>query len=132
MNAVLAPRTTLLGLASRAVPFLAGLAFYDRDGTLAVDIFLFKSVMIVLGAAAGAALLLAAFRFVPARAGTGLALRPCWMGRNMALDRAVLVAAMGMGAGDWFAGIGLRYLVIPIIAAAMGALAQRAAGGDRP
>ena len=118
-------RTSLLGLASWALPFFAAFAFYGPDGQLAVDIFLFKSVMIVLGVLSGAWLLLIAFRRVPARLAEGLVLGCYWFALNAGLDLAVLVGAMGMDAGDWFTGIGLRYLVMPIMAGAMGALAQR-------
>ena len=57
----------------------------------------------------------------------GLVLGLFWAALNWALDLAVLVGAMGSPLGEWVIGIGLRYLMIPIMAGAMGAVgaAQR-------
>jgi hypothetical protein len=125
-DTILTLRNALLGLASWAIPFVAGLVFYDQTGQLWVDIFLFKSVMIVIGALAGAWLLLRAFRHLRPSFGNGLGLGALWFAINCTLDLAILVGVMGMGAGEWASGIGLRYLVIPIIAAAMGRIGEGA------
>ncbi len=125
MGQILTIRILLLGLACWALPFLASFAFYDRTGNLQVDIFLFKSIMIVFGGLVGAWLLLAAFRRIEPGFSSGLILGLTWFALNCVLDLAVLVAAMGVGAGEWLTGIGLRYLMIPIMAAAMGSLAAR-------
>ena len=81
--------------------------------------------MVVVGALSGAWLLLRTFQHVEPTLRSGLALGGFWFGINCLLDLTILVGAMGMGAGEWAVGIGLRYLVIPIMAAAMGATAER-------
>ncbi len=125
MRQVLTLRNLALGLASWAIPFAASIAFYDRSGQLAIDIFLFKSIMIVFGGLVGAWLLLVAFGRLTPSFSNGLMLGLAWFAINCALDLAVMVILMGMDAGEWFTGIGLRYLMIPIMAASMGALAAR-------
>jgi hypothetical protein len=116
-----------MGLASWAVPFLAAFGFYDREGQLAVDIFTFKTAMILVGGLVGAGLLVRAFRHMPVALGSGVVLGLSWAVINWTLDLAVLVGAMGSEPGAWFWGIGLRYLMLPIMAGAMGAVgaAQR-------
>ena len=127
MKTILTLRVILLGLASWVVPFILAFAFYDRTGQLAIDVFLFKSIMVVFGGLVGAYLLLRAFRRVTPSFANGLALGLVWLVLNWALDIAILVGAMGMPASEWFQAIGLRYLMIPIMATAMGTLAARQA-----
>jgi len=123
---VMTVRNTGYGLATWAVPFFAAFAFFDGTGALAVDIFLFKTVMILLGGAVGAWLLVLAFRRVPPGFGNGLALGLFWAAVNWALDLAILVGLMGSPFGEWLVGVGLRYLMLPIMAAAMGAVGAQA------
>lgn len=118
-------RTALLGLASWAVPFLAAFAFFDRTGQLAIAQPLFKSLMVVIGGGVGVGLLVLAFRRVPKTLIAGLLLGLFWLGLNWALDIAVLLPMSGQGIGAWFQDIGLRYLMIPVMAMAIGAAAQR-------
>ena len=125
-NTILTPRNLLFGFASWAIPFFAAFAFYDQTGALSVDVFLFKSLMIVVGALSGAWLLLRAFRHLRPSFRNGLAIGVLWFAINCGLDLAVLVGAMGMGAGEWAMAVGLRYLVIPIMAAAIGKMGESA------
>ena len=115
-------RNTLYGLATWAIPFVAAFAFYDRTGQLAVDLITFKTAMILVGGVVGAWLLVLAFRRVTPTLAAGFLLGLFWAAINWGLDLAVLVGAMGSDPGDWVLGIGLRYLMIPIIAAGMGAV----------
>ncbi len=46
------------------VPFATAIPFYSRDGELVIDVFLFKSIMIVVGSLIGAFLLVRYFRRV--------------------------------------------------------------------
>jgi len=39
----------LYGFLAWLIPFVASLFFYTREGELTIDIFLFKSIMIVVG-----------------------------------------------------------------------------------
>lgn len=119
---ILTLRNSVLGLLSWAIPFFAAFVFFDRDGQLAVDVFAFKTAMILVGGVAGAWLLVLGFRRLRPAILSGLALGLFWAAINWALDLAVLVAAMGTDPVDWFWGVGLRYLMIPIMATAIGAV----------
>ncbi|MBI4723630.1 MAG: hypothetical protein HY765_00985 [Rhodomicrobium sp.] len=120
-------RTSILGLLSWLIPFVAASLFFDRTGQLVILQPLFKSLMVVIGGGLGAALLVLAFRRVPASWQTGLALGCYWLFLNLALDLLVLVAIIGMPVITYFYDIGLRYLLIPILSTAMGITVQEAA-----
>lgn len=128
MLSVFTWRSTLLGLVSWAVPFIASFAFFGRDGQLMVSQPLFKSLMVVIFGGLDVWLLVAAFRRIPRSLGNGLALGVWWLAINMVLDLVVLVPATGMPAWGWFEDIGLRYLLIPAMAAALGAVGRGEAG----
>lgn len=121
----LTPKTIMLGLASWAIPFAVSFAFIDRTGQLQIPQPLFKSLMVVIGGGVGAALLVAAFRRVRPSVLSGLALGVLWLAINLALDIAVLVPMSGMTVSGYLQDIGLRYLLLPIVAVAMGAVAAR-------
>jgi len=70
-------------------------------------------------------LLVLAFRRVPKTLIAGLQLGLFWLGLNWALDIAVLLPMSGQSISAWFQDIGLRYLVLPLTAMAMGAVAAR-------
>lgn len=113
------------GFLSWIVPFVASLFFYTSDGELAIDIFLFKSIMIVVGSITAAFLLISYFKGI----GTdylkeGVTLGLTWLFINLLLDMIVLVAMFGMPAGNYFTQIGLRYLVIPVMTITVGAALQ--------
>ena len=120
-------RIWLYGLLSWAVPFVAAFAFFDATGQLAIPEPLFKSLMVVIGGAVGAVLLVLAFRRTQASIRSGLAIGTLWLAINLALDLVVLVPMSGTSVPDYLSDIGLRYLMIPIMAVAMGAVARRAA-----
>ena len=115
-------RSTLLGLASWAIPFIASFLFFSRTGELTVPRELFKSLMVLTGGASGAVLLIAAFRNVTPNVRSGIALGFYWLGINIALDLGTLVAVMHMDVNLYFIDIGLRYVMLPIMAAAMGVI----------
>lgn len=54
------PKNILYGFFAWLIPFVASFFFYTREGELTIDIFLFKSIMIVVGSFS------AAFLLVPA------------------------------------------------------------------
>lgn len=119
-------RTTLLGIASWAIPFLISFLFFDRTGHLVVAQPLFKSIMVLAGGSSGAALLLAAFPKLSPLPMSALAMGVYWFALNVALDLATLVALMHMPIMLYLTDIGLRYLMLPITAMAMGlAVARR-------
>ncbi|WFN33534.1 hypothetical protein L1S32_06645 [Methanogenium sp. S4BF] len=120
---------TLLGfgLLTWLVPFAISIPLYSQT-----DIFLFKSIMIVVGAAVGAALLVLWFRGVHENhLREGITVGILWLIMNWALDIAILLPLSGSPASSWFAEIGLRYLVIPIMAVTVGYALRDAAGGER-
>lgn len=120
-------RLWLFGILSWLIPFLAAFAFFDASGTLTIPQPLFKSLMVVTGSAAGVVLLVLAFRRVRATVWSGAAIGLFWLALNLGLDVLVLVPMSGSSLPDYFADIGLRYLVLPMVAAGMGAVAGREA-----
>ncbi len=127
MRAVFTFRTAWLGVLSWFVPLVASFAFFDRHGQLLIERPLFKSIMVVVGGGIGAWFLAAAFRRITPSWRTGVALGAYWLAINLILDLAVLVPFTKMPLALYFSDIGLRYLLIPIIAWAMGVVGARAA-----
>jgi hypothetical protein len=110
------------GFLSWLIPFMASFLFYTREGGLIIDIFLFKSIMIVVGSITAAFLLISYFRNIDAEYfKEGVALGLSWFSINILLDLLTLVAMFGMPAEDYFTQIGLRYIVIPVMTITVGA-----------
>jgi hypothetical protein len=124
------PRLLMLffGLLSWLVPFAVSVLLYSPAGEPLYDIFLVKSILIVVGGTTGALLLVLYFRRITENyLAEGAVAGTVWLLINWALDLVVLVPMGGMGIADYFAQIGLRYLLIPAIAVAIGAAAADAA-----
>jgi uncharacterized membrane protein YpjA len=81
---------------------------------------MFKSLMMVVGSAVGAWLLVRVFRQRPAFKRAGMVVGLLWFGINVSLDALILVPLTKMSLPDYFGEIALRYLVIPIMAFAIG------------
>jgi hypothetical protein len=110
------------GLLSWLIPFVTSFLFYTREGELTIDIFLFKSIMIVVGSVTAAFLMISYFKAINADyLKEGVVLGLTWFGMNILLDLVILVAMFGMPAGDYFTRIGLRYVVIPVMCITVGA-----------
>ncbi len=119
-------KMVFLGFLSWLIPFVFSFLFYSGEGELSVDVFLFKSIMIVVGSATGAALLVFYFRDVRAdHFREGVVVGLVVFALNVLLDFIVLLPMSGMGVETYFAQIGLRYLIIPIMSAAIGYVAGR-------
>lgn len=116
----------LYGLLSWVIPFIAAFAFIGPGGKLHVPQPLFKSAMVVIAGAVGALLLARTFRRVMPTRGNGLVIGLYWLAINLVLDFLVLLPMNKMKPTDYLMDIGLRYLLIPIIATAMGAVGERA------
>jgi hypothetical protein len=129
MVRILNPKVLFFGLLSWLIPFLAAIIFYGPGGELWLDRALFKSAMVVIGGGVGLWLLLRAFRTVPPTFRSGAVIGIAWLLINLALDLIILLPMSGMGLAEYGADIGLRYLLLPLTAAAMGHLAERAAKG---
>jgi hypothetical protein len=115
-------RIGLYGLLSWAVPFAVSFLFYGPGGELMIPLPLFKSLMVVVFGGLGAVLLVAAFRRCPPTIMNGLILGLSWLLINIALDLVILVPMAKLPIGQYFYDIGLRYLLIPIMSTAMGAV----------
>lgn len=113
----------MLGLVSWLLPFAASFLFVDRHGQFVIPQPLFKSLMVVLAGGVCSYLLLRAFRDFTPTARTGLLLGLYWMAINVAMDLLVLLPIAKMSLTGYLHDIGLRYLLIPIIGAVMGAVA---------
>jgi len=115
-------RNALYGFLAWLIPFVASIFFYTREGKLTIDIFLFKSIMIVVGSFSAAFLLVSYFKKIDAGYfKEGIIVGLTWFGINILLDLLVLVPMSGMSIADYFSHIGLSYLAIPAMSIAVGA-----------
>lgn len=114
------------GLLTWLVPFIVAIFFYTADGELAIDKFLFKSLMLVVAGIFNTTLLVLMFRTVTDEyIRTGIIIGLTWLAINIGLDLIVLVGMLDTNLATYFREIGLGYLIIPIISIAMGkAIAQ--------
>lgn len=114
------------GLLTWLVPFIVAIFFYTADGELAIDKFLFKSIMLVVAGIFNTTLLVLMFRTVTDEyIRTGIIIGLTWLAINIGLDLIVLVGMLDTNLATYFREIGLGYLIIPIISIAMGkAIAQ--------
>lgn len=120
-------RIVLFGFLSWLAPFVASIFFFSPAG-LVIDIFLFKTVMIVVGSASGAVLLVLHFRNVKRNfLKEGILVGVAWFALNIVLDVLVLLPLSGMDFPTYFAQIGGRYLVMPIMAATVGIVLEKKA-----
>lgn len=126
-------RLVALGIMSWLVPFLVSIPMYSREGEPLLDIFLAKSIMIVVAAGMGTVLILVYFGQVQSGyLREGVVLGVAWLVINWALDAVILLPLSGLTATVYMEQIGLRYLVIPIIAGGIGYAADRAVKTHRP
>ena len=124
-------RLLLYGILTWLIPFGLSLPFYGSDGALQIDIFAFKSIMIISGAATGTLLIFLYLRSLPqetAWIAAGMTIGITWLLINWILDILVMVGLFGVEPWDWFAGIGSRYLIIPMMALLAGASAELGSG----
>lgn len=109
------------GLVTWLVPFIVAIPFYGPDGAPRVDIHLFKSIMIVVATFVGCSLLVKYFKGVTKDyVKTACQVGWLWFGLNIVLDLLILLPLSGLSLTDYITQIGLRYLMIPIIATAFG------------
>ena len=118
-------RRLIAALLTWLVPFLIAVPFYGKNGTLLIDLMLFKSIMIVVATITAAMLMVWFFRAVTTAYTreaviTGLV----WLFVNFVLDTIVLVGLLGMTPLDYITQIGVRYLMIPAMVIAAGIIAD--------
>jgi uncharacterized membrane protein YpjA len=77
--------------------------------------------MIVVGSISAAFLLISYFKKIDTDfIKEGIIVGIIWFGLNILLDLLVLVSMFGMSIPDYFAQIGLRYLVMPAMSISVG------------
>ena len=120
-------RIVLFGILTWLIPFLAAFFFYNSKGELTVDIFLFKSIMIIVGSTTAAILLIRYFKQVSSNfQREGIRLGLFWFILNVLLDMIILIPMSEMSLPEYFAQIGIRYIVIPVMTIMVGtALANK-------
>ncbi len=104
-------RTLWLGCVVWLVPFVVAIGFYTPEGGLRTDIFVFKSVMIVVSSWVGLGLM--AFhlgRVTGNFTRIGLLSALAWLAINWGLDVLILLPLSKQSPGDYFTQIGLGYL----------------------
>jgi len=115
-------KKVLYGFLVWLIPFVASLFFYTKEGRLSIDIFLFKSIMIVVGSISAAFLLVSYFKKINIDyLKEGMMVGIVWFGLNILLDLLILIPMSRMTIADYFAQIGLRYLAMPAMSIAVGA-----------
>lgn len=109
------------GFLSWLIPFVSSLFFYTKEGVLTIDVFLFKSTMIVVGSITAGFLLVSYFKNINANYyNEGIIVGCTWFIINILLDLLILVQMSGMSVTDYFSQIGLRYIVIPVMTVTIG------------
>ncbi|WP_406655931.1 hypothetical protein V7O62_08795 [Methanolobus sp. ZRKC2] len=115
-------RNILYGFLSWLIPLVASFFFYTSEGELTIDIFLFKSIMIVVGSITASILLISYFKKIYSDfLKEGIILGLVWFFINILMDLIVLVQMWDMPFEDYFTQIGLRYVVIPVMCITVGA-----------
>ena len=115
-------RNVLYGFLAWLIPFVASFLFYSGKGKLTIDVFFFKSIMIVVGSISAAFLLISYFRKINADyLKVGIIIGLTWFGMSILLDLLVLIPMSGMSISDYFTQIGVRYIVIPAMTITVGA-----------
>ncbi len=119
-------KNVLYGFFAWLIPFVTSFFFYSKKG-LTIDIFLFKSIMIVVGSISGAILLILYFKKINASyLKESIIVGITWFGINILLDLLILIPMSGMSIADYFTQIGIRYLVMPAMSITVGvSLANR-------
>jgi hypothetical protein len=119
-------RALLIGIGIWFIPFAVGMAIF---AFVPPETALFDTLMSIVLAAVTTG---GAFRFLSHNAtpsaALGMQAGALWAAISLALDAPIFLfglAQMRMPVNEYFADIGLGYLVIPIIAAGMGAAMAR-------
>ncbi len=120
-------RNILYGILAWLIPFVASFFFYSKEEGLTINIFLFKSIMIVVGSISAAFLLISYFKRInTSYLKEGIVVGLTWFGINILLDLLISIPMSGMSIADYFTQIGIRYLVIPVMSIMVGsALANK-------
>lgn len=111
----------LFGFISWLIPFVSSFFFFSKEGLL-IDKFLFKSIMILVGSASGAGLLIYYFKSVTKNfLREGIVIGLSWYFINILLDFMILLPMSGMSIRDYVMQIALVYSTIIAMSTAIGA-----------
>lgn len=114
-------RNILYGFLAWLIPFVSAFFFYSKEDGLVIDIFLFKTIMIVVGAIISAFLLVSYFKRIHANyLMEGIIVGITWFIINIILDILILIPISEMLLSNYFAEIGLRYLIMPVMSIMVG------------
>ena len=103
------------------VPFLVSMPFYGKGGIPMVDVFLIKTIMIIVWASVGWFLLIKYFSKVEKNfLRESLFLGLIWLGINRGLDFIILIPMSGINIQDYMIQTGLRYFMILIFSLTIG------------
>ena len=123
-------RIAVFGFLIWLIPFVISIFFYSPDGELLVQKELFKTIMVMSGSVSAGILIIRYFKKVEAGyLAEGVFVGLAWLAINWLLDIIILIPMSGMTTRAYFAEIGLRYVAIPAMAIAAGAVAEKAASG---
>jgi len=85
-------KNILYGFLAWLIPFVASIFFYTQEGKLTIDIFLFKSIMIVVGSISASILLVSYFKKINGEyLKEGIIVGLTWLVINILMDMLVLI-----------------------------------------
>ncbi|MBM9591345.1 hypothetical protein JWG41_12875 [Leptospira sp. 201903075] len=114
------------GFLSWFFPFFISIFFFSKDGELQIDLFLFKTIMIVVGSLSGCFLLYRYFLLVDSKfLKEGIIIGTSWISINWILDFLILLPMSKMQIDVYFIQIGFRYLSLLFFAIAMGSILEQ-------
>jgi hypothetical protein len=116
----------IYGFLTWLIPFIVAIFFYTPGGELVIDIFTFKTIMIIVSSLCATILLVLLFltifnNFLK----EGIIIGLVWLILNWILDALILLPMNGMDLTTYFSQIGLRYLVIPVTAIGFGFIIEK-------
>ena len=111
----------LFGFIGWFVPFAVSCFMFSKDGGLLIDVFLFKTIMILIGNITGLYLMVLYFKKIKENIlKNSIFLSIIWLIVFWLLDFVILIPMSGMSYGKYFIEIGLRYLLVPFTSMAIG------------
>ena len=119
-------KMVLFGFLTWLVPMMVSFLCYSPQGEPLIGQDLFKSIMIVVGSATGSLLLILYFKkLVSNYLQQGVIVGLVWLAINYVLDFVITMPMSKLTFADYFAQIGLRYLVIPLTSVTIGYLLSK-------
>ena len=124
-------RATVYGILVWLIPFLVSIPFHDQSGQLVTDVFLFKSVMIVVSSCVGSLLMALHLRRLDGRfLAHGLLAGAIWLAVNWGLDCLILLPLSGMDFEYYFLRTGMGYVSMLFVGGAIGLALQTSPHGQ--